>query len=307
MTKPTPCVRLPFLRGPLSDSGVEDADASAVPAPEGGPATALLLWPGLPQTPPNGVYCPTDYPFSQREAAACLEDLRYMGDAALSGLPVGATAAGNSRAARHASEMALLRGLDSADNDAALKAEAARKLRIEREQAQKALIWVWLQEERMAELADLARVLAQKSSAFTRSLGVEDEDAGGLYATGGHAGAGILGAPVTLDTGLMPSWKMVTANAMYFLPSDMPILAEGSMAEDLLEELDFVAVTEIAPVITQEDSPAQSPATAAKTATAAAPLLCARAPAWRAMGKSRPTGALPLDEERLWLIRSAAS
>ncbi|MFT4300268.1 MAG: hypothetical protein QM579_00795 [Desulfovibrio sp.] len=295
MTAPTPCVRLPFLRGPLS-SGVEEADAPAASAPQAGPVAALLLWPGLPNIPQQGFYCPADYPFSQREAAACLEDLRQMGDAALSGLPVGATAANNPRAARRASEMALLRELGGADNEAALKAEAARKLRIEREQAQKALIWVWLQEERMGELADMARTLARKSSVFTLSLGLDSADAdeaNELASPGAYAGAGILGAPISLDLGLMPPWKMVTANAMYFLPSALPILAEGTMAEDLLEELDFVPSTDSA--LTADAAPAD------------ATLLCARAPAWRAMGRSRPTGALALDEERLWLVRRAAS
>ena len=294
MTTPTPCVRLPFLRGPLSVSGPEDADAAAVPAAQPGAAAALLLWPGLPQAPQEGAYCPADYPFSQRQAAACLEDLRQMGDAALSGLPVGATAAANPRAARRASEMALLRGLDGADTEAALKAEAARKLRIELEQAQKALLWAWLQEERMGELADMARVLAQKSGMFTRSLGVEDEEADALAASGGFAGTGILGAPVSLDLGLMPPWRLVVANAMYFLPPDMPILAEGPMAEDLLETLDFAPASPEHAPLAQAPAPAQ------------AALLCARVPAWRAMGKSRPTGAQPLDVERQWLVRAAS-
>ncbi|MBB5144440.1 hypothetical protein [Desulfovibrio intestinalis] len=296
MTAPTPCVRLPFLRGPLSVSGVEEADAPAASAPQAGPAAALLLWPGLPSIPQQGLYCPADYPFSQREAAACLEDLRQMGDAALSGLPVGVTAANNPRAARRASEMALLREIGGADNEAALKAEAARKLRIELEQAQKALIWVWLQEERMGELADMAQTLAQKSSGFTLSLGLDEADAGEaseLTSPGAYGGAGILGAPISLDLGLMPPWKMVTANAMYFLPPDLPILAEGTMAEDLLEALDFVPATESA--------------LADAAALADDSLLCARAPAWRIMGRTRPTGSQALDAERLWLVRRAAS
>lgn len=295
MTTPTPCVRLPFLRGPLSVSGPEDADAAAVSAAHPGAEAALLLWPGLPQAPLESVYCPPNYPFSQRQAAACLEDLRLMGDAALSGLPVGATAAANPRAARRASEMALLRELGGADNEAALKAEAARKLRIELEQAQKALLWTWLQEERMAELAELARAFAQKSGTFTRSLGVADEDADALGASNDYAGAGILGAPVSLDLGLMPPWRLVVANAMYFLPPDMPILAEGPMAEDLQETLDFAHAAS-----------AQAPADVAHASLAQAALLCARAPAWRAMGRSRPTGAQPLDAERQWFVRAAS-
>ena len=96
MTTSSFCIRLPFLRGSLTDRHM------ALP-------TSLLLWPGLPQPPQTGAFCPAGYPFTPREAAACLEDLRRMGDEALSGLPVGAASTGNARAARHASEMALLR------------------------------------------------------------------------------------------------------------------------------------------------------------------------------------------------------
>ncbi|WP_291438799.1 hypothetical protein [Desulfovibrio sp.] len=278
MTTPSFCIRLPFLRGSLTDL---HADL---------PATQLL-WPGLPQPPQAGAYCPPDYPFAPREAAACLEDLRRMGDEALSGLPVGAASAGNARAARHASEMALLREFGNADNEAALKAEAVRKQRIEHEQAHKALLWAWLQEERMAELADMARALTLKSESFTRSLGVEDGEIPGLGASEGHAGAGILGTPVSLDLGLMPPWRLVAANAMYFLPPDLPILAEGPMAEDIQEEADFSPV--------EEDT----------TALAAnmPGLLQARAPAWRILGRKQPTGSPPLDVERLWLVWRPAS
>ncbi|CAK7046340.1 MAG: hypothetical protein DESF_01938 [Desulfovibrio sp.] len=282
-TTPSFCIRLPFLRGSLADRHAEDA-RTALPA-------TLLLWPGLPQPPQTGVFCPADYPFGPREAAACVEDLRRMGDEALSGLPVGAASAGNARAARHASEMAMLRELGNADSQAALRAEAARRLRIEHEQAQKTLLWVWLQEERMAELADMAHALARKSESFTRSLGVDEGDAQGAGDFEYHAGAGILGMPVTLDLGLMPPWRLVTANAMHFLPPDMPILAEGLMAEDMQEEMDF------------------NPATvhAAIPATILPRLLQAHAPAWRILGRTQPTGSPPLDAERLWLVWRPAS
>ncbi len=273
MTTSSFCIRLPFLRGSLTDRHM------ALP-------TSLLLWPGLPQPPQTGAFCPAGYPFTPREAAACLEDLRRMGDEALSGLPVGAASTGNARAARHASEMALLREFGSADSEAAHKAEAARKQRIEQEQAHKALIWTWLQEERMAELADMARALARKSESFTRSLGVEDGETPGFGTSEGHAGAGILGTPVSLDLGLMPPWRLVAANAMYFLPPDLPILAEGPMAEDIQEEADF--------------SPAQKDTSALPADMPG--LLQARAPAWRILGRKQPTGSPPLDVERLWLV-----
>ncbi len=296
---PSFCIRLPFLRGSLTDRCAENTPV-ALPA-------ALLFWPGLPQAPQAEAYCPANYPFAPREAAVCLEDLRRMGDEALSGLPVGPAATGNARAARRASEMALLRELGNADSEAALKAEAARKQRIELEQAQKALIWAWLQEERMGELADMARALAQKSELFTRSLGLEDGDVSGLGAAEGHAGAGILGAPLSLDLGLMPPWRLVTANAMYFLPPDLPILAEGPMAEDMLEDMEFIpasgqAASGGAAIAASEGT--ASAATGATTRSADMPdLLQAQAPAWRALGRTQPTGSWPLDVERLWLIR----
>ena len=282
-TTPSFCIRLPFLRGSLADRHAENARAAL-------PAT-LLLWPGLPQPPQTGVFCPADYPFGPREAAACLEDLRRMGDEALSGLPVGAASAGNARAARHASEMAMLRELGNADSQAARRAEAARKLRIEQEQAQKALLWVWLQEERMAELADMAHALARKSENFTRSLGVDEGDTQGPGTLESCAGTGVLGTPVTLDLGLMPPWRLVTANAMHFLPPDLPILAEGPMSEDMQEEADF--------------SPAQKHA--ALPVDVMPQLLQAHAPAWRILGRTQPTGSPPLDVERLWLVWRPAS
>ena len=287
------CIRLPFLRGSLTDRCAKNTPP-ALPA-------ALLLWPGLPQPPQTGTYCPANYPFAPREAAVCLEDLRRMGDEALSGLPVGAAATGNARAARHASEMALLRELGNADSEAALKAEAARKQRIELEQAHKALIWAWLQEERMGELADMAHALAQKSELFARSLGV-GEEIPGFGAAQEHAGAGILGAPVSLDLGLMPPWRLVTANAMYFLPPDLPILAEGPMAEDMQE--DMQEDMEFIPASGQVATLAANMRTgmAADMAADMPCLLQAHAPAWRVLGRTQPTGSWPLDAERLWLI-----
>ena len=91
----TLCLRLPFLRGPLP-RGL-DPDSSSAPAWPG----ALRLWPGLPDdlcavhdaaAPACGRHRPSNYPFSEREAAACLADLRQMDVAALSGLPAGETA-----------------------------------------------------------------------------------------------------------------------------------------------------------------------------------------------------------------------
>ena len=125
MTESFP-ILLPLLRGPLPlhafEASAQSGQASA--AGKGSDphwAGALRLWPGLPDAPAEGFFCPDTYPFSPREAVACLGDLQQMGDAALSGLPVGAAAAGNVRAARRSSEMAMISGLENSAEDRMLR------------------------------------------------------------------------------------------------------------------------------------------------------------------------------------------
>ena len=294
MTESSP-ILLPLLRGPLPSHAFE------TPAqPDNAPATgvvsapqwsgALRLWPGLPDAPAN-YFCPDKYPFSPREAKACLGDLQQMGDAALSGLPVGAAAAaGNSRAARRASEMALLKGLGSSDGDtaAALAAEAARKEQLTLSQAQKALLWAWLQEERLVDLVELTAQFAQNAGGLTAALGIDpDEDLDGLAPDALTGDLVRLSSPIALDASLVPPWRLVTANALYFVPADAPLIVEGPMRGDLLEMLDF--------------APAKRWQGLLEGAAANAVVVEARAPGWQVLGHTRPTGQAPLDAERLWI------
>lgn len=294
MTESSP-ILLPLLRGPLPLHAFE------TPAqPDNAPATgaesapqwsgALRLWPGLPDAPAK-YFCPDKYPFSPREAQACLGDLQQMGDAALSGLPVGAAAAaGNSRAARRASEMALIKGLDSSDGNpaAALAAEAARKEQLALSQAQKVLLWAWLQEGTFAELAELTTRFAQDAGGLTAALGVDpDEDLDGFTPDALTGDLVRLGSPIALDTSLVPPWRLVTANALYFVPADAPLIVEGPMRDDLLDLLDFAPATHWQGLL--EDAPANAVAVEA------------RAPGWQVLGHTRPTGQPPLDAERVWV------
>ena len=230
MTESSP-ILLPLLRGPLPLHAFETpAQPNLAPATgaESAPqwSGALRLWPGLPDAPAN-YFCPDKYPFSPREAQACLGDLQQMGDAALSGLPVGAAAAaGNSRAARRASEMALIKGLDSSDGDpaAALAAEAARKEQLALSQAQKALLWAWLQEGTFAELAELTTRFAHDAGGLTAALGVDpDEDLDGFTPDALTGDLVRLGSPIALDTSLVPPWRLVTV-----LPSTCKSAMDGA-------------------------------------------------------------------------------
>ena len=294
MTESSP-ILLPLLRGPLPLHAFETpAQPNLAPATgaESAPqwSGALRLWPGLPDAPAN-YFCPDKYPFSPREAQACLGDLQQMGDAALSGLPVGAAAAaGNSRAARRASEMALIKGLDSSDGNpaAALAAEAARKEQLALSQAQKALLWAWLQEDTFAELAELTTRFAHDAGGLTAALGVDpDEDLDGFTPDALTGDLVRLGSPIALDTSLVPPWRLVTANALYFVPADAPLVVEGPMRDDLLDLLDF--------------APAQRWQGLLENAPANAVAVEARAPGWQVLGHTRPTGQPPLDAERVWV------
>ena len=294
MTESSP-ILLPLLRGPLPLHAFETpAQPNLAPATgaESAPqwSGALRLWPGLPDAPAN-YFCPDKYPFSPREAQACLGDLQQMGDAALSGLPVGAAAAaGNSRAARRASEMALIKGLDTSDGDpaAALAAEAARKEQLALSQAQKALLWAWLQEGTFAELAELTTRFAHDAGGLTAALGVDpDEDLDGFTPDALTGDLVRLGSPIALDTSLVPPWRLVTANALYFVPADVPLIVEGPMRDDLLDMLDFAPAQRWQGLL--EDAPANAVAVEA------------RAPGWQVLGHTRPTGQPPLDAERVWV------
>ena len=294
MTESSP-ILLPLLRGPLPSHAFEtpaQPDLSPATGAESAPqwSGALRLWPGLPDAPAN-YFCPDKYPFSPREAQACLGDLQQMGDAALSGLPVGAAAAaGNSRAARRASEMALIKGLDSSDGDpaAALAAEAARKEQLALSQAQKALLWAWLQEGTFAELAELTTRFAHDAGGLTAALGVDpDEDLDGFTPDALTGDLVRLGSPIALDTSLVPPWRLVTANALYFVPADVPLIVEGPMRDDLLDMLDFAPAQRWQGLL--EDAPANAVAVEA------------RAPGWQVLGHTRPTGQPPLDAERVWV------
>ena len=294
MTESSP-ILLPLLRGPLPSHAFEtpaQPDLSPATGAESAPqwSGALRLWPGLPDAPAN-YFCPDKYPFSPREAKACLGDLQQMGDAALSGLPVGAAAAaGNSRAARRASEMALIKGLDSSDGNtaAALAAEAARKEQLALSQAQKALLWAWLQEGTFAELAELTTRFAHDAGGLTAALGVDpDEDLDGFTPDALTGDLVRLGSPIALDTSLVPPWRLVTANALYFVPADVPLIVEGPMRDDLLDMLDFAPAQRWQGLL--EDAPANAVAVEA------------RAPGWQVLGHTRPTGQPPLDAERVWV------
>lgn len=98
-------------------------------------------------------------------------------------------------------------------------------------QAQINLLWLWLQEEEYLEIDSLARSC---SNAETRLL-AEVHD---------HTEPGFPPELSVLQTAreLLPDWQKVFLNAAFFIDTEIPILLEGSMRDDLLAEFSFEIV-----------------------------------------------------------------
>lgn len=206
-------VRLPLLHREL--------------CPAGEAGEFLSIWPGLSGMPAEGYWVP-EYPFSEREAIACMHDMRAMGEAALSGVPVQMLAATQATAvaAREAEERSAL-------EEFARHGEAgAANPDIERRAAQKALLWAWLLEEEALEMQRLMQSYTEGEARLAAGL---DADFSGEPALAGIAGEARL-QPLSDISDMLPPWRTVLENAAVFLPENALILVENQdMRETLLE------------------------------------------------------------------------
>ena len=282
-------IRFPALRGPLP--GVRNQ----LSAP-----WAMRLWPGLPasfseqmasaaargvlpvETPaPCGPWWqPQGYPWTEEQAAACLDELRRMADAALAGCPVESLSVGQARNARLHDEAQLRDAFARGGEDAARAAAEAAEQAREAQQSQRLLLWCWLQEERVAELAALSAACAGPDGALDTALGLDgDDDLSALPPE--------MRAPLAVDAGLLPDWRRVLHAALPFLPEDAALLAEGVMADDLLDALGD-AVTPLTDATTEN---AQVLREAAGSDAARLGLL--HQPIWRLLGRPRALQCCP--------------
>lgn len=271
------CIRLPFLRGPLPPE-LDGAQAHMPAAPR-----ALRLWPG--HTPPGGAvpegwYAPDGYPFGEGEAAACLAAFGALDARDLAGARDAADRAQQERRARELGELADLAAFAANPDAVAGKGRAApdRTARVAAEQAQKLLLWLWLQEERLAELAALAAGCARGLRRLAAGFG---EGTPGACA----ADSGDAGAPFPLHPGLVPPWRPAASGADLFAPAATAFFVEGPMRVELLAVLDFRPAPEWGARL---GCPPED----------AGRLVAAEAPLWRALGRQRPEGVSPA---RVWL------
>ena len=130
-----------------------------------------------------------------------------------------------------------------------------------------------------------------------------DEDLAGLMPDVLTGDLVRLGSPIALDAGLVPPWRLVVANALYFVPLHAPIIIEGAMREDVLDLLTFDPAPDRQALIGASGA-------ASDSAPAGSPLPMAvevRAPGWKLLGHTRPTGQPPLDAERVWITWRAGA
>lgn len=269
---PPLCIRLPFLRGPLPPE--LDASVAAMPRAPG----ALRLWPGHGAPggeAPAGWHWPSGYPFGMAEAAALLAAFAALDARDLAGERDAADRARQERRARELGEMADLAAFAQSPDEAADR-HGDSTARIAAEQAQKLLLWLWLQEGRLAELAELAAGCARGLGHLARGFG-EGE--------GGEPEPAPRDADVPLHPGLIPPWRVAVASAAPFLGGETVFFVEGPMRGELLDSLDFHPAPEWAGPLGCAPEDAER-------------LVAAEAPLWRALGRARPEGPSAL---RVWL------
>ena len=268
------------------------------------------LWPGLPerlQAPsrlplgrnawletaaPQGPWVtPQGLPYAPEEAAACLEDLRRMSEAALSGVPLESLGqmAGRQDALRRQSEAAARRAFavsGCGDGGASSALQAAEQ--VERDEqargAQRMLLWSWLQEERLAELAALGSHMRAGQQRLESVLG-EAADMAEARAMLSLADAGqvpgvpdVPEGPDAADLSLLPPWERMLDAAAFFLPEGTVFLAEGPMREALLEREDLRPLTGDEQAFFPADAPA---------------LRGVRAPLWQLLQRPRAPRCRP--------------
>lgn len=287
----TTCCWLPLLRGPLPP-GLACGVRPDWPG-------ARNFWPGLPivsagDPEADSVYLPEDLPFAPELAKQCLAELRAMDVRLLQSLPAGNNAIETSRALREQAEMAMLADMGAA-LDGKSVADQEKRRQLEREQAQKTLLWLWLQEERLAELVEIAARYAERSRSFASVLGAEGEESSPLP----DWSSDWMTSPIAMDSSLVPPWRLAVNAAALFLPASVAIAVCDQMRTDLLERLDFQPAPEYAGLLSRPGA-RQVPGSE---------ILAARAPLWQVTGNSRPLPGseadAPANIQRLWLTAAS--
>lgn len=261
------CICLPFLH----------ADAGSG---ENLPDMFLRLSPGIGEA--AGSWLPPGYVFTRDEAAGLLASMRGAALGDLESMRILLNPGMAAAQSGFRSEMDELARFAAGDD-----CGSSLKVRILLEQAQKILLWIWLQEEAWTDIASLSRECASKDASlrgqFTDNPGGSVRKAEKMFEP---------------DASIMPSWRICAANAALFVPQGVPFLVEGSMRDEMLEDFAFKPAKD-APISWAESLPPG--------------MLYASAPLWKVLRHTRPDTVFagkewgPLENfynvDRIWLAR----
>ncbi len=198
---------------------------------------AQYIWTGLsrqetanaPQASTQALWRPTNYPFGEKEAEACLHDIKSMGEAALSGVPLQAVM---SMQSPH-EQFQRLEEQSALENLIATGQQAPSSSQVENiyilRTAQKFLLWTWLMEEYILDLQDLTQKYAANSSHILEALGVEHDDA--------LAGLGHIQRSLADSYFVLPPWRLVLENMAPFLPEKCTAIINNKDMIDALLQL----------------------------------------------------------------------
>lgn len=180
------------------------------------------LWPGHARLENQDIYWkPENFPFTEKEAAKIYGDYRALNPDDLALMLHETNRTKLAEDFKHRAELTSLARFSGQ--------ERPSPERLTLEQAQKMLLWRWLEEELQEEVNQLSRLCAHQETNLAECL-LDEEETSALAWDGA----------TDLD------WKICSANALIFIPRDFPVLLEGGMAMDCFEILDFRPDPELA-------------------------------------------------------------
>ncbi len=198
------------------------------------------FWPGLglPDDSDQAImWKANDFPFSPKEAEACLKDIQSMGEAALSGVPLQAfmSAQSTRKELKETEEQEALENFIQTGQQSAPVAQISIH---QRRQAQKFILWAWLMEKHLLEVQELTENYSLSAAQLTSVLEAEkDADLSGLE---------LIQTLLSSNTFALPPWKLVLENMALFLPEESTVIINHpEMIEHMMEERDMYALQKI--------------------------------------------------------------
>ena len=217
------------------------------------PSPLLQLWPGLPN-PQQGFYIPPDLPLTPQDAARYVAHMQDISLAAADRVPAHSLLAAEKQMQRpdllkERQDISAFAQGKEADAAAACPMKEAKIA------AQKALLRVWLLEERHMEILELEQRCRTLSGDFSAALGVEleEEEKDALLLTQGLQG---LDASAELSV----SWRFVLENAALFLPEHSTLFfMDAAICSELRELALHCAQAHVNPDIFGHNPPVCAP------------------------------------------------